>query len=133
FGGEYFLTGKGFGINLADDDGFQVRDDASLLSPHNVHLTVLARTGVPGFALWVALQLAYAGSLIVALFHARSCGHREWQALFLLLFTYWLAMLVNASFDPYLEGPMGGIWFWSVMGVGLAACHAYRYRREVLA
>ncbi|MCC7259715.1 MAG: hypothetical protein IT567_01630, partial [Alphaproteobacteria bacterium] len=30
FGGEYFLTGKGFGVNLADDDGFQVRDDASL-------------------------------------------------------------------------------------------------------
>lgn len=133
FGGEYFLTGKGFGINLADDDGFQVRDDASLRSPHNVHLTVLARTGVPGFMLWVALQLAYAGSLIVALFHARACGYRRWQALFLLLIAYWLAMLVNASFDPYLEGPMGGIWFWSVMGVGLAARHAYRYRREVLA
>lgn len=24
---------------------------------------------------------------------------------------------VDTSFDPYLEGPQGGIWFWSVFGV----------------
>jgi hypothetical protein len=35
------------------------------------------------------------------------------------IFIYWLAMIVNASFDPYLEGPQGGIWFWSVFGLGI--------------
>ena len=46
--GDYFWEGKGFGINLADDDGFQVDlEDHSLRSPHNGHLTILARAGVP--------------------------------------------------------------------------------------
>ena len=34
------------------------------------------------------------------------------------LFLYWVAMLVNASFDPYLQGPQGGIWYWTVIGAG---------------
>jgi hypothetical protein len=32
---------------------------------------------------------------------------------------YWVAMMVDTSFDPYLEGPQGGIWFWAVFGLGL--------------
>jgi len=31
----------------------------------------------------------------------------------------WAAMMVVTSFDPYLEGPQGGIWFWTVFGLGL--------------
>lgn len=38
--------------------------------------------------------------------------------------------MINASFDILLEGPHGGIWFWSVFGFGLA--HLIR-RRMVLA
>jgi hypothetical protein len=26
---------------------------------------------------------------------------------------------VNASFDVFLEGPQGDIWFWSLFGVGI--------------
>ena len=48
FEGPYFWTGKGFGVNLAHDDGFNVDTERSLRSPHNGHLTFLARTGVPG-------------------------------------------------------------------------------------
>jgi O-antigen ligase len=69
--GEYFWTGKGFGINLADDDGFQVSTGAPLRSPHNGHLTVLARTGIPGLILWTLLQGTFAVSLLRAYFHAR--------------------------------------------------------------
>ena len=61
--GEYFWTGKGFGINLADDDGFQVLADSALRSPHNGHLTFLARAGVPGFFLWIGLQFSFVLSL----------------------------------------------------------------------
>ncbi len=45
--GKHFWDGKGFGVNLADDDGYQVTKDGSLRSPHNGHLTMLARAGVP--------------------------------------------------------------------------------------
>ena len=37
------------------------------------------------------------------------------------ILVFWLAMVVNASFDVYLEGPQGGIWFWMIFGLGLAA------------
>ena len=40
--------------------------------------------------------------------------------MFLFLGAYWLAFLINGSFDVYLEGPMGGIWFWTVYGIGVA-------------
>jgi hypothetical protein len=30
-------------------------------------------------------------------------------------------MVINMAFDVYLEGPQGGIWFWSVLGLGVAA------------
>ncbi|HVT89956.1 MAG TPA: O-antigen ligase family protein [Tepidisphaeraceae bacterium] len=41
--GRYFWMGKGFGINLATDDGYQVEEGESLRSPHNGHMTMLAR------------------------------------------------------------------------------------------
>ena len=45
FHGRYFWKGKGFGINLADDDGFQVLADHSLRNPHSVHMNMLAAAG----------------------------------------------------------------------------------------
>lgn len=128
--GQYFWTGKGFGINLADDDGFQTDAEGTLRAPHNSHVTVLARMGVPGLGLWIVLQLAFAGSLVAALRRARRRGAVFWAQIDGFLLVYWLASMVNTSFDPYLEGPQGGIWFWSVFGLGLAAM---RLQREPLA
>lgn len=119
--GPYFWTGKGFGVNLADDDGYQIRRDGSVRAPHNTHLTVLARMGVPGLALWVLLQIAFGVQLLRAFLSSRRSGATMWCRIDAWLFAYWLAMLANTSFDPYLEGPQGGIWFWSVFGLGLAA------------
>lgn len=128
--GPYFWTGKGFGINLADDDGFQTDAEGSLRAPHNSHMTVLARMGVPGLGLWIVLQLSFAGSLLAALRRARRRGAVFWAQIDGLLLVYWLACMVNTSFDPFLESPQGGIWFWSVFGLGLAAM---RLQRESLA
>ncbi len=118
--GPYFWTGKGYGVNLADDDGFQVTADHSLRSPHNVNLTVLARSGVPGLALWLALQAAFVGRLLAVGHRARQSGDRLLAAVCAWLLAYWVAMQCNAFFDVYLEGPQGAIWFWTVFGAGLA-------------
>lgn len=126
FTGPYFWTGKGFGVNLADSDGFQVTADHSLRAPHNSHVTVLARMGVPGLALWLALQAAFGAALLGARRRALRAGRSRWARLDAWLFVYWLAMLVNTSFDPFLEGPQGGIWFWSVFGAGLAVLELQR-------
>jgi O-Antigen ligase len=126
FHGDYFWTGKGFGINLADDDGFQVKADSSLRSPHNGHLTFLARAGVPGLALWVALQGAFGISLLIAYRRARSRQHEQWAKTIAWILAYWIAIMVNASFDVTLEGPQQGIWFWSLFGFGIALMLSYR-------
>ena len=39
----------------------------------------------------------------------------------LAILAFWIAFLIHMSFGVYLEGPQGGIWFWSVMGLGIAA------------
>ncbi|TMD61170.1 MAG: O-antigen ligase family protein [Chloroflexi bacterium] len=120
-GGQYFWTGKGFGVNLADDDGYQFKSDDSVRAPHNSHMTVLARMGVPGFVMWLAMQLWFGVLLVRAFFASRRAGMHLWCRIDAWLLAYWLAILVNTSFDPYLEGPQGGIWFWSILGLGLAA------------
>ena len=119
--GPYFWTGKGFGINLADDDGFQVLESGALREPHNGHIAILARAGVPGLALWVLLQGGYAVSLLRAAWIARRNGQTVWVQVFGVLVVYWLASMTNMSFDVYLEGPQGGIPFWSSIGLGLAS------------
>ena len=128
--GTYFWDGKGFGVNLAKSDGFLAVKD--LRSPHNGHLTILARMGVPGFALWVTLQLLWAGLGLSAWLRARRRHDARWQGLLAMLAGYWVAFLINGSFDVYFEGPMGGIWFWTVWGVGVAAFALERTRPEVL-
>jgi hypothetical protein len=126
FKGPYFWTGKGFGVNLADDDGYQVKSDGSLRAPHNTHLTILARMGVPGLVMWVLMQLVFVLGLVQAFFASRRIGAVFWCRVDAWIFAYWVAMLLNTSFDPYLEGPQGGIPFWVIFGLGLAAMRAQR-------
>lgn len=119
-GGEHFLLGKGFGVNLATADGFQVYEDESLRSPHNSHFTVLARGGVPLFLLWLVVQGLWLRTVARARRRARRQGQDGWAAFFTVCAVFGLAAVVNASFDVYLEGPMGGVWFWTVFGLALA-------------
>jgi hypothetical protein len=119
FGGPYFWGGKGFGVNLATDDGFQFEAEESHRAPHNSHMTVLARMGVPGLALWIVMQAAFGVSLFLAMRRAQTAGLTRWASIDAWLLIYWLAICINTSFDPYLEGPQGGIWFWSIIGIGL--------------
>lgn len=124
--GKYFWGGKGFGVNLADDDGFQVEADHSLRSPHNGHLTMLARGGVPMLAIWALCQLTLGYGLASAAYQAHRRKDQHWFGLLVFLLIYWVAFLINASFDVFLEGPVGGIWFWTVYGVALGAVWIYR-------
>jgi hypothetical protein len=118
--GENFWTGRGFGINLATKDGFQTDTRQSLRSPHSIHMTILARTGVPGLIVWLTLLGVMFGALLVQVWRMRALGYPTWQALSVWILIYWMAAIVNGSFDVYLEGPQGGIWAWSLMGLGIA-------------
>ena len=115
FEGPYLLTGKGFGINLADSDGFQPEKNHSLRDPHNVFMTFLARSGAPGLLLFLILI----GTVLLNLLLVWRRGGRNERKLALWLFVYLVAMLVNGSFDVYIANPMGGVWFWSVIGAAM--------------
>lgn len=124
--GPYFWTGKGFGVNLATSDGYQVSEDETLRSPHNAHMTVLARAGVPGLVLWSAIQATFAAALLLAYVRARRAGRDGWARVDLWILAYWIAFVVNGSFDVFLEGPQGGIWFWSLTGLGITMLEIQR-------
>ena len=131
--GEYFWDGKGYGINIALDDGFRTirntnEDGAITRHPHNITMNILARSGVPGLLLWLLFLAVFGGRLLLA---ALSRGERGDHALWLL--AYWMAFLFNAQVDVFLEGPMGGVWFWSLTGFIWVYLHATRPRRLKIA
>jgi O-antigen ligase len=132
--GPYFWTGKGFGPNLADTDGYQTSDldEAPLRSPHNAHMTILARGGLPGLLLWITALGAWLGAVVRQLMEARRLQDDWWASVFAFLLIYWTMILVSSSFDVLLEGPVMGIWFWTIHGIGLASCILYRHRVAVL-
>lgn len=119
--GPNFWKGKGFGINLVSDYGFIIDDEEAVRDPHNGHISMLARAGVPGFALWILLHAAWALGIIDGYIRSTFAGRKRWAGLFMWLLIYWLMVMINCSFDPYIEGPMGGVWLWSIWGTGIAA------------
>ncbi|OQB43243.1 MAG: O-Antigen ligase [Candidatus Latescibacteria bacterium ADurb.Bin168] len=127
--GENFWTGRGYGRNIAVEDGFESekveRHEKPLRSPHSGHLNYLARSGVPGAILWVTLQLTWAGQVLIRVFRSKAKGQGEWNARFAFLLCFWLALITNAAFSVFLENPVGGIWLWTVFGVGLASMHTF--------
>ena len=127
--GPYFWTGKGFGINLADADGFQQPNQENappLRDPHSVHITLLARAGVPGLVLWVGMLASWSLLLISTSYQARARGERKWADVLLFIFGYGVAVVVESTFDIGLAGPMMGIPFWSLFGLGIGAAMIYR-------
>ncbi len=133
FYGEYFWMGKGFGVNLATDDGYQVTSDEALRGPHNGHITILARAGVPGLAMWILMHLAWLITIFNGYLRSRQRGDLQWSGVFIWLLAVWAAIMLNASFDVYLEGPMGGVWFWVIFGIGISAAWIYQRYPEILA
>jgi O-antigen ligase/polysaccharide polymerase Wzy-like membrane protein len=130
--GRYFWEGKGFGVNLADADGYQTFDDKSdvapLRSPHNAHMTILARGGVPAIVMWIFALGSWGVAVVRQLIEARRVKDDWWAGVFAFLLTYWTIILISGSFDVALEGPVLGIWFWTIHGIGMAALVLHRHR-----
>lgn len=125
--GPAFWFGDGFGRSLAVEYGFA--DDTGNRSPHDAHLTILARSGVPGLALWVFFILTTYTVLMRSYINANVSNQVTVAKVNLWIMAYFTAFLVNMSFDVYLEGPQGGIWFWCLIGYAIALTRAQRMNR----
>ncbi len=110
FGGQYFLNGKGLGMSLAVDDDIPMAEE-ELRAPHNFHLGVLARFGVPVFFLW----------LYWIFLHLKDIRTKKQDPFQLVLQVIFIMFILNASFDVYLEGPMGAFPFWTFVGIMYAS------------
>ena len=112
-------TGLGYGHDLAEaflrayyadsDDTFTAR------SPHNLLLSIFARTGVVGLGAFLILCAVMCGRTWQA---ARSrLRSQEWQG---EAWSYVWAIFVSACLGVVLEGPMGAVVFWVLLGAAAA-------------
>jgi len=115
--------GAGFGRNLVEEvDGFFVGgaegEVPEFRSPHNSHLGVASRMGLLGAGIWVMLW----GSWFWALLRRRAVLPRGSlpRAALEVIMVGMVAHLINAYFDPTIEGPFVGIWVWVLFGLGAA-------------
>jgi len=106
FSPQYFLQGKGLGMSLAAEDEI-MSDVEELRSPHNFHLNIMARFGVPVFCLWL-----YWLFLLFKPLFKKQLGQTA-----VLISVILIAFIINSSFDVFLEGPMGAFPFWTFVGL----------------
>jgi len=125
---QYPLIGAGFGADISSEFA---RDylgagagDFTARSPHNVLLTVFARTGFAGLLPFLAL----AALLFRHVWHRRnpttSAGDRTEAVRDAALGCAALVIFISACFGVVLEGPMGAVVFWIILGVATSRATA---------
>jgi O-antigen ligase len=87
-------------------------DDFSTRSPHNVLVTIFARTGVIGLATFLAVLIAIGWRAWRAAKEAPLATAGMWVGLW--------AIITSACLGVVLEGPMGAVVFWSMLGLASA-------------
>ncbi len=102
---QHFFIGKGLGMSLTGNDITNVDDN--LRSPHNFHLTIIARFGYIIFFIWIYWLYLLFKPLFTKQLSDKTLG------LTCILLTF----IINGSFDVFFEGPMGAFPFWSIVGL----------------
>jgi O-antigen ligase len=116
------VFGQGFGADLAK--GFfleyypTTEPDFNPRSPHNIFMTTLGRMGLVGTAVLAAIYWVQARATARSVRAAR--GEPERDENVTLQAALWVIM-VCACFGVVLEGPMGAIPFWIMLGLATQA------------
>jgi O-antigen ligase len=113
------LTGLGFGPNLRERYGEQ-DEEVPARDTHNSHIGVYARSGLIGLTLWILVWWTWFAHVLRIRKAARESGDITRVNLAGWLIAAIVAILVNAVFDPSLEGPQVAIWTWTLFGIGAA-------------
>ncbi len=109
--GDAWLTGIGYGPNLADIYGYLGRESSQpLRNAHNSHVTLLARLGLVGLFLWLAFWLQVGLRL-------NRTSRRTIDPIAGWLTAIVVGIGVAAIFDPILESPQIAIPFWCAAGL----------------
>ena len=116
------MEGFGFGLNLPYlVNDFQVTNGSDpLRSPHNSDFDILARTGLVGFSLWIALWVGWYRRMVVGCQRLARRGLHSRRQVGVLCLMVTTAILVSSFFDPQLEGAQVAALLWTAFGVGVA-------------
>ncbi len=106
--------GVGYGQPLIDE--LDSGNGAAIRQPHNSSLSILARLGVTGFALWVAFHLCLLKRFAYA-FRRRHLFDKLHADLILWLFIFYLIFMIVMHVEPGLEFPSGAIPFYFFVGL----------------
>lgn len=117
---EFPITGYGPGPDLGKIYNVTTNVDVPLRNPHNSHVGVIARLGWVGFGLWVVLWSVWALLLLDLRAKLARLGRHAEAGLVALPMIGAAMILVNAFFDPSIEGPQVGFWLWFLFGLGAA-------------
>lgn len=108
------VFGLGFGYDLASNFVREYypnsADDFSVRSPHNIMVTVFGRMGAVGLLLWGFLLFAIWRKTEVAL------RTKDDSMMWGLAASPWV-ILTASCFGVVLEGPMGAVPFWILLGL----------------
>ncbi len=122
---EFPITGYGPGPDLGRIYNVTTNEDIPLRNPHNSHVGVIARLGWVGLGVWFVMWSVWA-LLLLDLRTRLARLNRLDEAGFVAVLMIGAGMiLVNAFFDPTLEGPQVGMWLWFVFGLGASMQLAY--------
>jgi hypothetical protein len=117
------IDGWGFGENVFQALGFVGNENPPLRSPHNSHMDVFVRMGLIGLTLWALFWVMWYASMLRARKRLLAAGDSARGALIAVLVVGVTVTLVNAYFDPTLEGAQVAIWLWALVGLGTALAH----------
>lgn len=120
-----WLAGVGFGPNLADRYDFigagGRESSQPLRSAHNSHLTIWVRGGIVLAVLWLLFWIALMFDLSRGVGSRRALASARTERRVIAWVTASLTgYLLNAVFDPSLEGPHVSVWAWTLVGIGMA-------------
>ncbi len=117
---EFPLTGFGPGPDLGERYGIEGIEAEPLRNPHNSHVGVLARSGFVGAGLWAMMFVIWTVELLLARGRMLARGKKLEAGIVVWLIVTVVAILVNAIFDPTLEGPQVAWWLWAMLGFGIS-------------
>jgi O-antigen ligase len=117
----HLADGLGFGVNLPYlvNDYQVTKGPNPLRSPHNSHDDILARMGLVGLSLWIALWAGWYWRLVTGCRRLARCGLYARRQVGILCLMVTTAILVSSFFDPQLEGAQVAALLWTAFGVGV--------------
>jgi O-antigen ligase len=117
---EFPLTGFGPGPDLGERYNITTDPTTPLRNPHNSHVGVLARSGFVGITLWFMMFAIWTAELLMTRTRLIARGRRREAGVAVWLLVSIPTILVNAIFDPTLEGPQVAWWLWAMVGFGIS-------------